>query len=640
MKGGYSGSILYVDLARGVIRKEGLDPELTKSYIGGFGINNRMAYDLIKPGTEPLSPRNPIIIGAGPMVGACPGGTKIVGTTKLTTGFIRTAVGGGGAMLKWAGYDHVVIEGRAERPVYLKIFDDDVEICDAGELWGKDTYETADALWGKYGRECSSIVTGQAAEKLNVFALSFIDKQIGHFGKGGLAAVMGSKNLKAIVMRGTRGVKVAERKKFSKMLDDALHTIATWEDHETMVRLSEYARPKSFEDWNALLGGFPSQNGSTVYPRDKVKANFHEAWTNQLKRTSLACIGCPTSCKFQVEVTTGEDAGLAGYSRFVSAMLFASQHNLESWGQHLKCFDLLNRQGIDRWTASLLIAWAVELYEREIISRKDTGGLVLRHDYDTTIKLLEKIARREGLGDILAGSWKAATERFGKGSEKYAIQIKGMGPQLDPRHMTLGSALLSMAINPSVHNAPAASPTNRANSTLDMMKALCDQANIPAEARERIFTGPGGLNIARFTRHVEDWRRVNDSLGMCNTSGIMRMYPAGKLADVYTAVTGMEMSREEMLRAGERAYNLERAMNAREGFGRKDDAFPARWLEPVRAEGKEYPLRQYFDATPLTGEDVKKILDEYYEERRWDLETGNPTEAKLRELGLDFAVGG
>jgi len=255
MEGGYSGSILYVDLTTGTSHKEELDIELAKTFLGGFGINNRLAFDLIKPGIDPLSPRNPIIIGAGPFVGAFPGATKIVGTTKLCNGFVRTAIGGGGAMLKYAGYDHLVLTGKAKSPVYLKIFDDDVDLCDANELWGRDVYESADLLWNKHGRECSSIVIGQAGERLIPIALTFIDKQIGSFGKGGLATIMGSKNLKAVVMRGTKGVKVAEKRKFAKIFDESIHLASTWEDRQAFLELS-YFRQKSFDSWTNQIGEF------------------------------------------------------------------------------------------------------------------------------------------------------------------------------------------------------------------------------------------------------------------------------------------------------------------------------------------------------------------------------------------------
>jgi len=637
MEGGYAGNILYVDLTTGASRKEGLNADFVRGFIGGFGINSRLAFDLIKPGTDPLSPDNPIIIGAGALTGTCPGGTKIVGTTRIRTGFIRSAVGGGGAMLKWAGYDHVVITGRAQRPAYLKVFDDEVELCDAGGLWGKDTHETADELWRRYGRECSSIVIGQAGERLNAMALGFIDKQLGHFGKGGLASIMASKNLKAIVFRGTKGIKVADRARFTKLFDDLLHTEATWTDLQAFVKLAG-SMPKSFDEYNAVLGGFPTQNASTVYPKDKLRERFQKTWTEQLDRTSLACIGCPASCKFMLELKSGEHAGLVTYARPIRVMLFASERNLEDWGQVLKCLDFVHRHGIDMHTAGPMISWLVELYEREIISREQTDGLVLRHDYDTTIKLLEKMANRQGFGDTLASGWKAAIEHIGKGSEKYARQVKGMTPTIDPRHFKLGTYHVSEAINSAAHTAVGSSPTYYPDCTLDTFKAWCDGAGIPANARERIFAGPGGFNIGRYTKHAEDWRRVLDSLGICGTAPIMRMYSARKFAELYSALTGTEVSPADMLRAGERAHNLERALNAREGFGRKDDAFPERWLEPLRAGGKEFPLRHYFDPTPLTRDEVKKVFDEYYEERGWERETGNPSKAKLRELELDYVV--
>lgn len=226
---GYAGTIAYVDLTTGQVRKENLDLDCAKKFLGGAGLNLRLAYDLIKPGADPLSPDNPILIGAGPLVGTlAPGSGRFSGTTKFALPasqdnrfYVASANGGGrrlGLMLKCAGYDHLVITGRASRPVYLKIIDDDIEICDANDLWGKkDTYQTTDELVARYGR-CGVIAIGKAGEKLVKFALAIVDKR-STLGRNGFGAVMGSKNLKAICVRGTKGVKIKDPKRFMKEVD-------------------------------------------------------------------------------------------------------------------------------------------------------------------------------------------------------------------------------------------------------------------------------------------------------------------------------------------------------------------------------------------------------------------------------------
>lgn len=640
MEGGYSGKILFIDLAGSKTDRKELEVRLVKNFLGGFGINNRLAFDLIRPGTKWFAPENPIILGAGPFVGVLPGASKLVGTTKMPNGFIRTAVGGGGmgAMLKLAGFDHLVITGRAKKPVYLKIFDDDASIHDAGELWGKNIYETADWLWSKNGRECSLIAIGQAGERLIPISLAFIDKQNGSFGKGGLGAVMGSKNLKAIVIKGTTGIKIAQKKIFSKVFDDILHSVKTWEELQVVREFSWFAQEK-FNKWTKRLGGVPSKNARTVYPKEKLKERFQETWEKQVNRTFLPCVGCPVSCKYKLELNEGENAGLVAYARPPSVMLMAGELNLEDWSQCLQFFDFVNKHGIDRHTAALLISWAVELYEREIINQEDTDGLILKHDYDTTINLLEKILKREGFGDILASGWKTAIKRIGRNSERYAVQVKGITPALDPRHLKFGTAILSEAINPGAHNAPGSSPSTLADSNIDAFEAWCDRANIPQGARKRIFSDRGNsLNIGRLTKHVEDWIHAQDCLGICIHGEIQRFYTGKNMVTIYSALTGIDISADELLKAGERAHNLERALNAREGYGREYDSVPQRWLEPISAKGEEFPASDYFETKNITKSDIDRFIEDYYEERGWDPRTGNPLNAKLKELELEFVM--
>jgi aldehyde:ferredoxin oxidoreductase len=224
---GYAGNILYVDLSSGRIRKEPLDISIAEKFIGGWGINYRLIWDLLKPGTDPLSPDNPIIIGAGPLIGTLCGGGKIQGTTKFALPatedgrhYVASASGGSsrfGIWMKNAGYDHLVITGRAPSPAYLKIIDDDIEICDARDLWGStDIYKASDDLCRRYP-DCGVIAIGQGGENLVRNSMAIVDKRA-HFGRGGLGAVMGSKNLKAVITYGTKGIKIADTKRFMKTI--------------------------------------------------------------------------------------------------------------------------------------------------------------------------------------------------------------------------------------------------------------------------------------------------------------------------------------------------------------------------------------------------------------------------------------
>jgi len=358
-----------------------------------------------------------------------------------------------------------------------------------------------------------------------------------------------------------------------------------------------------------------------------------------LNRWNLACVGCPTCCKFVLELVDGKNAGHIAYARPISVMLMAGELNLEDWDQALMFSDFVNRTGIDRHTAVYLIDWAIELYKRGIITRRDTDGLVLRNDYDTIMKLLQKMINREGFGAILASGWEAAMNRIGKSSYKYAVQIKGITPALDPRHLQLGTECFSEAINPGAHNGPGASPTTNPASTIDDIKAWCDKISIPSEIKKRIFcASDSSINIGRFTKYAEDWRHFLDCIGLCGYAQIMTMYPRNKLAEAYFTLTGIEIDPEEFLKYGEKAHNLERAINAREGLGRKQDGIPAKWLQPLNTDGREIPPTEKYKTQRITKREVDRLMNDYYEEREWDLKTGNPSRDKLEELGLGFTL--
>lgn len=308
---GYAGNILYVDLTTGEIRKEPLDLELAKRFVGGWGINFKLAYDLMKPGTDPFSPDNPIIIGVGPLVGTlAPGAAKVAATTKFALPatedgryYITTASSGSrrfGLMLKNAGYDHVVITGRAKAPVYLKIIDDDVEICDGGELWGKkDTYETTEELMDRYGN-CGVIAIGRAGENLIRFAMALTDKR-STLGRSGFGAVMGSKNLKAVVTQGSKGVKISDPPRFMKVVDSI---------YQRLMRLP-YVKPQhdlgAHSTWRPII--VPNVDPGIWSKYDWDARYGIENWY-QVKKDVKSCTSCWLACRVAVEIRDGEFAGV------------------------------------------------------------------------------------------------------------------------------------------------------------------------------------------------------------------------------------------------------------------------------------------------------------------------------------------
>ena len=338
---GYAGSILYVDLTSGTTRREPLDPEMVRTLIGGYGVNNKLAYDLMPQGVAPLSPENLIIIGAGPFAGTLvPGAAKTLATTRFpSNGSFATAAGGGSfaIMLKSAGYDHVVISGQAQQPVYLRIGEEGVALCDATDLWGRDSYDTIDDLRSRY-EPCSVIPIGQAGENLVKLSITSVDKA-GTLGRGGLPAVMGSKNLKAIVVQqGTAETSIAHRLIFQRLVNNLHERIMRWPGRQLI-----------------------QDNGLMPAPRDM--ADLH-----QKTRRPLACPSCPLADKIVVKLNEDPYAGLETYMPHLTVNRFAARSSAEAYQQSVKYMDTLNRYGLCRMNFGSLLSMAIDLYREGTIT--------------------------------------------------------------------------------------------------------------------------------------------------------------------------------------------------------------------------------------------------------------------------------
>jgi len=610
---GYAGSILYVDLTTGKTGKESLDRRLVTAFIGGFGINNRLAYDLLPPDVDPLSPDNVIILGAGPFAGTIvPGAGKVIVTTRFPlNGAFATAHGGGAfaLMLKTCGYDHVVITGKADKPVYLNLMDNDVELCDAADLWGQDSFETVDQLRARY-EPCSVIAIGQAGESLVRISVACIDK-CGTLGTGGLPAVMGSKNLKAIVAsQGTRGIEVAHRLQLQRLVDEMLRRIMSWPGRQSLLE-------------NGMMP-------SLVF--------------GELHRKSfrpLACPSCPLADKEVNRLIEGPYAGMVTYMTHFVARQFSGGSTVEQFNWAIKYMDGLNRYGVCMLDFSYLLSLVSDLYAAGIITKDMTGGIEIKDDFETTMRLLQMTAYRRGFGDLLADGIVGATQRIGKAAEDYACHIKGRSVIFDPRMMGLGTMEFEPLTTPrGSHVGAAGSPSYMPGRSLDDFVRHSQRMGAPPDAVSRLV-GPTSFNPGRFSRWSEDWHALFGALSLCNRSQVNRFYHIKTIAELYSAVTGLELTPADLMKAAERAWNMAKVINVRAGFGRKDDRPPQSWFTPLKGEdGKEYPLMDYFKTTVLTKADIDRFLDDYYDERGWDKESGAPTPEKLRELGLEFAIQG
>jgi aldehyde:ferredoxin oxidoreductase len=638
--GGYAGQVLYIDLTKKEIKKESIDPDMARKFLGGFGLLCKFAWDLLDPEVDPYSPENIIFMGMGPLLGtAAPVSSKHSVMSKWpSTGTISPGTAGGdfGINVKLSGYDAVMIAGRAENPVYIKIDDENVEICDARVLWGKDTYETTDMLWEKHGRRYAVLAMGTAGERLVNTTICLVDK-VSSWGKGGLPAIMGSKNLKAFLACGKREIKVenpARLRERARMIQERFRS------HPGLQKLVEMGTMDGFETW-VDVHGMSMNNWTNRFPtKDAYRLYDPEYYLKHIKAGRISDPRCPVGCKDHVKVSKGEYAGTEVWvsSFYGRVVQMASRCQVGSYEKSVKAQEFFNRSGLCVHSYTALIDWAVELYERGILTKMDTGGVTLKRDFETTMYLAEQANRREGLGGLLSQGYKQAIADIGRGCEKYAVQVKGMEPLYDPRINRLAGPEFNQVVNPRGPHAAQGAITlyMSRDESPEKFRAWLEDRGVSEEAIERIFPRPGYFNIARMTPYGEDWVAFMNSVGMgCLRGRADNFFRGEDWSEIYSAVTGFETSLEDLRNAARRIYTLYKAVNVRIGFSRKDDVFPERWFEPLETTDRgTLSLCDYF-GTPLSREDCEQLLDDYYDERGWDTEAGIPTEKTLTEMGLE-----
>lgn len=637
--GGYAGQVLSIDLTRERIRKEPFNLDTARKFLGGFGLNCKFAWDLLDPHVDPYAPENQIFMGIGPMVGtAAPVSCKHSVMSKWpSTGTISPGTAGGdfGLNVKLSGYDEVIIKGKAKRPVYLRINGDDVEICDAGGLWGKDNYRTTDMLWEKHGRNYAALTNGTAGERLVNTTICLVDK-CSSWGKGGLPAIMGSKNLKALIACGNNGVKIADPQ---RLIRRTRMIFERFRNHPDYQRLVDLGTMDGFGGW-ADLHGMSMNNWSGRFPTAEAYRLYGpDYYLENIKGGRCADPTCPVGCKDRVKIKKGEFAGTEAWvSSFYGRVVhMAARCQVGSFEKAVKAQEFFQRTGLCIHSYTALIDWAVDLYEKGILTKEDTGGVELRHDFETTMFLAEQADKHEGLGGILSQGYEKAMKDIGRGCEKYAIQVKGMEPLYDPRINRLGGPEMNQVVNPRGAHAPQGCITLYMSRDLpaEAFRPWLEDRGVSPEALKRIFPRPGYFNIGRMTPYGEDWVGFMNSVGMgCLRGRVDNFFKGEDWVEIYSAVTGFETSMEELREAASRIYNLYKALNVRLGFSRKDDVFLDRWFEPLETSDRGTMVLADYFGTPLTREDCEKLLDDYYDERGWDVKTGIPKGDTLLELGL------
>ncbi|MBW2607888.1 MAG: aldehyde ferredoxin oxidoreductase family protein [Deltaproteobacteria bacterium] len=611
MQNGYWNKILRVDLTDRKILREELPESKWKKVIGGAGYGAKILYEEVPPDVKPYDQKNRLIFAVGPIQA-----TKVTGTAKfsivsrspLTGIYGDTAAGGNwGITLKKAGYDALVIQGKASEPVYLWIDDDEVTICNAENIWGKDAYETNDAILHELGKRNISVACiGQAGERMVGIACVAIEKH--SFGaRCGIGAVMGSKNLKAVVVRGTKTCPLYDPEEVLKLSKDLNKTVyeATHEwfrAHGTpfVVTGCEEAGDLPIKNWAGDTWKEGAQKIGTP--------NYTEVLDAKPWPCKFCVIGCHRRIKFDQPVQYAVEG--AGPEYETLGMLGASCL-IDDVKAIAKANDLCNRYGVDTISAGAFVAFTMECYEKGLLTEKDTEGLSVNWgNADAMIEMIHQIGKKEGLGELFANGIVPAAQKIGKGAEEIAMHVKGLDmPAHDAR------AYFSLALNYATGNRGCCH--ERGNPQVASMGPLL------AEAGQVEVADPHTMEKTEFlAAKYQDYGALCNSICFCKFM-LFGSFGLTGMLNCLNATTGWNWTMEDFLNAGERIFTLQRMVNVRYGVSRKDDKLPKRVFQPAKEGSRAGKAPQ----------DFEQALDRYYRLRGWDGD-GRPTKEKIDKLGI------
>lgn len=621
MPNGYNGKILRVDLER-----ESIDVEVPKEivysrYLGGGTLALYYLLRELKPKTDPLAPEN-ILVFSGSVISGTPAAGlsrfSVAAKSPLTGGFGEAEAGGWWIPeLKFAGYDAIVIKGKASRPVYLWIHDGEAEIRDARHLWGKLAKETQEEIRKELGDDRIRIsLIGPAGEKL--VKVACILNELKHAnGRTGLGAVMGSKNLKAIAVRGKKKMEVADGeavKRLTKWLKD------TYEEPYFSIGNLGTSRVTTMLSEQGILPTLNFREGSFA----EADAIGGETMSKTILVRRGTCYGCFVRCKREVEVGGPYFVDpIYGGPEYETVAAFGSMCGIGDLKAISKANQLCNAYGLDTISTGGLISFAMECYEKGILTKRETSGLELQFgNTEAMIRMVEMIGRREGLGNILADGISSAAEKFGKGADRFAIHVKGMPL---PFHEPRGKAGVGLGY--------AVSPTGPDHMEYPHDPFWATEAGIamlrPLGILEPVDIFDLGPKKVRIFIYLQQYWDLLNSLGVCMfTAKPFGPQTFNGIVDYVKAVTGWETSLFDLLKVGERHANMARIFNLREGFTSKDDTLPDRLFQPMEGgtlKGKKIDKEQF-----------SKAIETYYQMMGWDPETGVPKKEKLAELDLDW----
>ena len=615
MSYGYSGQILRVNLSQGTTSTDALDELFCRKHLGGAGFISYFLLKELQQGIDPLGPENKLIFALGPVTGVplSGSGRHCVGAkSPLTGGYAKSESGGfWGAELKHAGYDGIIVEGKAEKPVYLWIHDGEVEIKDASHLWGKNTKETQETIRAELEDSLIRVAgIGPAGENLVRIACIMNDLKDAA-GRGGMGAVMGSKNLKAIAVRGHQQPEVADPERLGEIRQWLTANQKLWNSfHEfgTGVAMDAGAATGNLPILNFRDGEFPdAKNIDAGAVKDTIRIGME------------SCYACVVRCKKIVKVDEPYSVDPAyGGPEYETLAAIGSNCGVDDLKAIAKGNELCNAYSLDTISTGVAISFAMECFEKGLLTTKDTDGIELRFgSAEAMLKAIELIARRQGIGDILAEGTARAAQKIGKGAIEFAMQVKGLEiPMHEPRvKAVLG---LGYIVNPhgADHCANLHDPLiAQAGPALDRFKSLGILEPLPADDL-------GPRKVYAF-QSIHQFRITQDSLVLCQ----FVPYDTNQTADILSAVTGWNTGPVEMLRIAERTMTMARSFNIREGFTAADDKLPNRFFQPKR---NGVLSTKFYDP-----EQLEKAKSYYYTLMGWDAKTGIPTPEKLQELGIE-----
>jgi len=619
MNYGFMGKILRVNLSAGELSTEAIDQEWARKYLGGAGLATRYLYDEMPAGADPLGSDNPLIFMTGLLTGTASASASRYSVVSKSpqTGIWGQANSGGsfGPALKRSGYDGVIFEGISPRPVYLKIVAGQAELCDADHLWGKTVPETEDAIQDGSDHKFTIASIGPAGENLVRYAAIMNNKHRAA-GRCGLGAVMGSKRLKAIACSGKDPVRIAHEDQFR----EAARRQIGFLDESMLKVVFDTFGTNMIADMVNVRGGYPTRNWQESVFED-IEAVNAEGIADSVFIEGVACFACPVTCGRRTEIREGKWQGNTGEGpEYETTNTFGAMCGISDINAITMANYLCNQYGLDTISTGSTIAFSMECFERGILTREHTHGLEIKFgDADLIVELVEKIACREGIGNLLAEGSRNMAQKLGQDSQHFAMHVKGLElPAYDPRAAKIcGLGFVSANRGGDHITSYVEAPT-----FIDVPLLVIEDSTI----KDPFIADPAE---ARVIVDLENALTALDAIGCCKFMGMG--LTAKDMVDLVAFATGWDFTIEEYIACGERNYNLARAFCIREGIDRQMDILPERLMQDPLPSGPAENM--------LIERDIlEEMKDAYYQFRGWDISNGLPKPEKLVELGLEDLV--